>query len=100
MQILEDTHMAGVVVTVHVKDAARWEKAFLTHADLFKRNKISAIHYTVTGDNDVVMYWDTDDIVAYRSFVQAPDVVRAMEEDGVDRSTLKVYELEKDMVPS
>jgi hypothetical protein len=100
MQILEDTDMTGIVTTAHVKDAATWEKKFQTHADLFKRNRISAVHYTITGNNDIVMYSEADNIAAYRNFVQSPDVVRAMEEDGVDRNTLKFYELEKDLVPS
>jgi hypothetical protein len=100
MLVQEDTDMPAIVLTAHVKDAARWEKGFRTHGDLFKRNRISAIHYTITDNNDVVMYSEADDMATYRSFVQSPDVVRAMEEDGVDRSTLKLYELERDLVPS
>jgi hypothetical protein len=95
----EESHMTGVVTTAHVKDAAKWEKGFRTHGDLFKRAKISSFHYTITGNNDVVMYSETDDIDAYRNFVQSPDIVRAMDDDGVERNTVKVYALEKDFVP-
>jgi hypothetical protein len=92
--------MTGVVLTAHVKDATKWEKSFRTHSDLFKRNNISLIHYTITKDNDIVMYSETDDVDAYRQFTQSPDVARAMEEDGVERSTVKLYPLEKDLIPS
>jgi hypothetical protein len=92
--------MTGVVLTAHVKDAAKWEKSFRTHADLFKENHISLIHYTITKNNDVVMYSETDDVNAYREFTQSAEVIRAMEEDGVERDTVKVYPLEKDLIPS
>ena len=91
--------MTGVVLTAHVKDAAKWEKSFRTHSDLFKRNNISLIHYTITKNNDVVMYSETDDVEAYRNFAQSPDVARAMEEDGVERDSVKIYPLEKDLIP-
>jgi hypothetical protein len=92
--------MTGVVLTAHVKDAAKWEKGFRAHADLFKRNNISSMHYTITKDNDVVMYSETDDVDAYRSFTQSADVTRAMEEDGVERGSVKVFALERDFIPS
>jgi hypothetical protein len=87
-------------MTAHVKDAARWENGFRAHADLLKRGGMSNIHYTIADTNDVVIYFETDDIDASRSFAQSPDVIRGMEEDGVERDTLKSYALEKDLFPS
>jgi hypothetical protein len=92
--------MTGVVMTAHVKDAARWEKGFRGHADLLKRSGMSNIHYTIADNNDVVIYFETDDIEAFRSSVQSPEIIRGMEEDGVVRDTVKAYSLEKDVVPS
>ena len=92
--------MSSVILTAHVKDAAKWEKNFLGHADLFRRNNISLINYTITKDNDVVMYSETNDVKSYMNFVQSPEVAKAMEEDGVDRSTVKVYPLDKQLKPS
>ena len=89
--------MTGVVVTAHVRDAAKWERGFRAHADLFKRINTSSIHYTITKNNDVAMYSETNDVDAYRNFTQSPDVARAMEEDGVERDTLKVFALEKEL---
>jgi hypothetical protein len=96
----EDSVMSGVVLTAHVKDAAKWEKGFRSHVDLFKRNHISLINYTITKNNDVVMYSETDDIDSYRDFTQSPEVLRLMEEDGVDRSSVKVFPLDKELKPS
>lgn len=92
--------MSGIVITAHVKDSAKWEKGFRSHQELFRRNNISLINYTITKDNDVVLYSETDDVSAYTNFVRSPDVAKAMEDDGVDRSTLRVYALDKQLKPS
>jgi hypothetical protein len=97
---MEDSYMSSVILTAHVKDAAKWEKNFRGHADLFRRNNISLINYTITKDNDVVMYSETNDVKSYMNFVQSPEVAKAMEEDGVERSTVKVYPLDKQLKPS
>jgi hypothetical protein len=99
-QILQETDMTCVVLTARVKDGARWEKGFRAHADLLRRGGMSNIHYTIADSNDAVIYFETDDIEAFRSFAQSPENVRAMEEDGVEVSTVKVYPLEKDIPPS
>ena len=92
--------MSGVVLTAHVKDSAKWEKGFRSHGELFKRNNISLIHYTITSNNDVVMYSETDDVDAYMKLVQSPATVQAMADDGVERDTVKVYLLNKELKPS
>jgi hypothetical protein len=94
--------MSGMIITAHVKDPARWEKGFRSHSDILKRGHVSIVHYTITQDNDVVMYSESDDPdpdVAKR-FVESPETAKAMEEDGVQRDTLKVYMLDKDFKPS
>jgi hypothetical protein len=96
----QETNMSGVVVTAHIKDSAKWEKGFRAHGELFRRNNISLIHYTITKSNDVVMYSETDDVDAYLNFVRSPDVVRAMADDGVEGDTVKVFALEKELKPS
>jgi hypothetical protein len=92
--------MTGIVLTAHVKDAARWEKGFRAHADLLKRGGMSNIHYSISDNNDVCVYFETDDVEASESFAQSPENIRGMEEDGVERDTLKSYRLEKGIVPS
>jgi hypothetical protein len=91
--------MSGVVLTAHVKDAAKWEKSFRTHSDIFKQSNISLVHYSISG-NDVVLYSETDDVDAYRKLVESPAVTRAMAEDGVDRGSVRVYNLDKEFKPS
>ena len=87
--------MTGVVVTAHVRDAAKWERGFRAHADLFKRINTSSIHYTITKNNNVAIYSKTNDVDTYRNFTQSPDVAQAMEEDRMERDTLKVFALKK-----
>ena len=58
------------------------------------------IHYTITNSNDVVLYSETDDVDAYRRLVDSPAVAKAMDEDGVDRTSVKVYTLDKEFKPS
>ena len=92
--------MYGIVVTARVKDANRWEKAFRSHQDLFKRGHISLIHYTITKDNDVAMYGEVDDETAYERAFQSPETMKAMEEDGVEMNTVKTFRLDKEIKPS
>ena len=90
--------MSGMIITAHVKDPTRWERGFRSHRDLLKQGHITVVHYTITNNNDVVMYSETDDDDQERAmkFMQSAETARAMEEDGVDRSTVKVYPLDRD----
>jgi hypothetical protein len=92
--------MSGIVLTAHIKDSAKWEKGFRSHGELFKHNNITLIRYTITNSNDVVMYSETDDVDAYERFVQSPATAQAMEDDGVERDTVKVYRLDRELKPS
>jgi hypothetical protein len=100
--INKETIMSGMIITAHVKDPARWEKNFRSHSDLLKQGHVSLVHYTITKNNDVVMYSesDDDDTAAAVRFMESPEVAKAMAEDGVDRETVKVYPLDKDFQPS
>jgi hypothetical protein len=86
----------GVVLTAHVKDPAKWEKGFRSHTELHRRGPTQLIHYTVTQNNDIVMYSETENVDEYLKYIRSPEVAKAMDEDGVDRDTLKVYPLEKE----
>jgi len=55
------------------------------------------IHYTVTNNNDIIMYSETENVDEYMKFIRSPEVAKAMDEDGVDRNTLIVYPLEKEL---
>jgi hypothetical protein len=92
--------MSGVVLTAHIKDSAKWEKAFRSHVELFRQNNISLIQYTITKNNDVVLYSETDDVDAYMKLVQSPATAQAMADDGVEQETVKVYPLDKELRPS
>ena len=91
----------GIVLTAHVKDPVKWEKGFRSHGELLKGGLMtSLIHYTITKNSDVVMYSETDSVDEYMKFLQSPEIVQAMTEDGVDRETLKVYTLDKEFKAS
>jgi hypothetical protein len=95
----KETAMSGMIITAHVKDPTRWEQGFRSHKDLLKQAHITVVHYTITKSNDVVMYSETDDNDPDRALklMDSPETARAMEEDGVDRATVRVYSLDKDL---
>jgi hypothetical protein len=95
--ILKETDMTRVVLTAHVKDAAKWETGFRAHGDLLKRAGMSNIRYAIADDNTAVICFETSDVEGFQRFAQSPENVRAMEEDGVEVDTVKVYALEKDI---
>ena len=47
--------MPRVIVTAKVEDAAAWEKGFRTHGDLFREQTATAMHFTVTNENEVAI---------------------------------------------
>jgi hypothetical protein len=90
--------MTKVVLMAQVKNIDAWEKAFRTHGDLFKSQgqAISPISYTKTG-NEVVLCSEVADVNTYRKMVNSPETIAAMEQDGVKRETLRVFELDKEL---
>ncbi len=57
-QTIEETKMPRVICTAQVEDAAKWEKGFRTHGDLFKSQTVnSPIHFNVSPQNEVVIYF-------------------------------------------
>jgi hypothetical protein len=87
-----------MIITARVKDPTRWEQSFRSHRDLLRQGHITVVHYTITKNNDVVMYSESeDDPEQAMQFMQSAETARAMEEDGVDRSTVKVYPLDRDL---
>jgi hypothetical protein len=92
--------MSGVVLTARVRDPAKWEQGFRSHRELFRKNNITMMHYTITRNNDVVLYSETDDIEAYMTMVQSPAIAQAMAEDGVERDSVRIYALDKELKAS
>jgi len=88
--------MPRVVVTGEVDDAAEWETKFRTHGDLFRSQTATAIHFTVTNQNEFAILAEVDDLGTWREILESSATEQAMAHDGVKRKTVKVYELDKE----
>ncbi len=92
--------MPRVVVTARVEDSAKFEQGFRTHGELFQSMTINKpIHFGVTEQNEVICYFEPDDLDKYLEILDSPTTHEAMEFDGVRRETVKVSVLDKEFDP-
>jgi hypothetical protein len=91
--------MTKVILTAQVKDVDAWEKAFLTHGQMFKSQGVmtSPVLYAKGTNNEVVLCTEVPDASAYRQTLSSPETVAAMEQDGVKVGTVKLFVLDKDL---
>ncbi len=90
--------MPKIVVTAQVENANEWEDRFRTHGDLFRSQTIaSPMSFTVTGDNDIVIYSEADSVEKFMEVLESQETVDAMVNDGVKRETVKVFVLDKEL---
>jgi hypothetical protein len=88
--------MARLVAIAEVDDVARWEKGFRTRGELFKKLGVrSPVHFHTTERGEVVLLEEVDDVDGLLASLSSPEVVEAMEADGVRRDTVKVFVLDK-----
>ena len=89
--------MARVVITANVKNVDAWERAFRSHGELF-RSQPAASPYTfsTSGDNEVAVSAEVDDVGAYLESLESAETAAAMENDGVIRDSVKVFVLDKE----
>ena len=89
--------MAKIVVTAQVEDAVKWEERFRTHGDLFRSQTVlTPISFAVTGENEVAIYSEAEDLDTYMEILESDATAEAMAHDGVKRETVKVYVLDKE----
>jgi hypothetical protein len=86
--------MARIVITAQVEDSSSWEEKFRTHGDLFREQTITDIHFSISDDNEVAVYFELDDLEKCMEILNAPVTAEAMETDGVKRETVKIYVLD------
>ncbi len=92
--------MPRVICTAQVEDAAKWEKGFRTHGDLFKSQTVnSPIHFNVSPQNEVVICFEPMDLDKYMEILDSRATEEAMEFDGVKRDTVKILPLDKEFDP-
>ena len=84
------------MITAEVEDSAKWEEGFRTHGDLLRSMSQSVTYFTATGENEVALYSEPDDLDTYMKVWESPDTADAMAFDGVKRDTVKVFVLDKE----
>lgn len=90
--------MATVIVTGKVENAAKWEKEFRTHVELFRSQTIvSPMRFTVTSDNRFAICSKATDLKTFQEVLESQATVDAMINDGVKRETVQVYVLDKEL---
>ena len=90
--------MAKMVLTAQVENLEEWEKAFRTHGDLFRSQKLgSPILIGTTGDNEVALYEEVADFDSFTKALESSETAEAMAHDGVRRETVKIFVLDKEL---
>ena len=91
--------MAKILIFAQVEDSTSWEEGFRSHTDLFREMKITKQSFATTDDNEVALCSETDDLAKYMEILDSPATAEAMASDGVKRETVKVFVLDKELVP-
>ncbi len=89
--------MFRAIVTAQVEDSANWEIGFRSHAAIFNEYTATAIHFAATNDNEVAILWEVADLDTFLGQLAAPETAEAMAQDGVNRESVKVYVLDKEI---
>ena len=84
-----------VVVTAQVHDVAEWEEKFRTHGDLFLKQTISRVDLGSTDEDYVACVFHADDLDAFFEVLGSPESAEALEGDGVDRESVKVFVIDR-----
>jgi hypothetical protein len=58
----------------------------------------SVSYFAATDDNEIAVYSEPTDLEKYMEVLESPDTAKAMEFDGVEQDTVKVYVLDKEFV--
>ena len=86
--------MSKVVVTAQVKDPVKWEEGFRTHGDLFRSQTVTRpINFATIEGNEVAVCFEPDDLDTFLQILKSPATAEAMDFDGVERETVKVFVL-------
>ena len=89
--------MSRAIITAKVEDAANWERNFRGHVGLFKSYTATAIHFSATDDNEVAILWEVTNLDKFLEQLDSPESAQAMAQDGVNRESVKVYVLDKEL---
>jgi hypothetical protein len=93
----QESNVPRVIITARVEDSASWEADFRTHKEIFNDYTATAIHFTVTDDNELAILWEVADSDTFLQQLESPASAEAMGADGVIRESVKVFVLDKDI---
>jgi hypothetical protein len=90
--------MAMIVLTAEVEDTTKWEAAFRTHADLFKKMGVATRYdYAIGENNHVAVCAEANDAKEFLTSLESAENVAAMANDGVKRDTVQVFVVDKNL---
>jgi hypothetical protein len=90
--------MTKVVFTAQVTDAVKWEEGYRAHAPVLRSilGITKPVHFSTNEEtNEICIYGEPDDLEKYLELVGSPEVVEAMEKNGVIKETAKIHILDK-----
>ena len=91
-----ETTIHRILVTAEVADHAKWEEGFLTHGELFRGMTATSVHYGTTGDNEIAVLSEAENLETYMEVLKSTATEDAMSLDGVKRETVKVFVLDRE----
>ena len=76
----------------------KWEEGIRTHGDLFRTGTVSGpVSYATSEGNEVAVCCEPENLDTFMEMmVDSPATAEAMAGDGVNRDTVKVFELDKE----
>jgi hypothetical protein len=80
-----------VIVRAEVKSVDQWKEGFVSHAELFRDQKITVIHYGVGEGNLVVACFETSDLDTFMDVMNSPSSIDAMSNDGIVEGSVEIF---------
>ena len=88
--------MPRVIITARVENSEQWERGFRTHGELLGTMSQSVTYFAATGDNEVALYSEPENLETYMEVLESEETADAMALDGIIRDTVKVFVLDKE----
>ncbi len=91
--------MTKVLITAQVENLVEWEAGFRTHGDLIRSQTVTKpVHFATNEGNEVAVCIEPDNLDTCLEVLNSPATAEAMASDGVNRETVKIFILDKELV--
>ena len=91
--------MPKIVIKAEVEDAGKWEEGFRTHGDLFRKQTVKNVDFSMSDNNRVVCMFEAEDLDTYMQVLRSDETAAAMAFDGVKRETVEIHVLDTVFTP-